>query len=442
MNRISLLIVSRLCTSKYISFLTATLLIFCARVSRSYVKARTTVRRADAEPTSAIFEHFGSSAAGISTIRAFGVVEETIDQMHQHVDRLSTARRHFWIFNRWLSLQTSLLGILFSTGTGMILLSSKPFIDASLFGFSLTFSMGFSQAMNKATNHYGALETQMDAVGRVIEYTELETEGQGGIEVLENWPLKGKVEVKGLDIAYSTNLPLVLKDVSFTVEGSQSIGIVGRTGAGKSSLTLSLLRLIEPRKGSILIDGIDISTVKLRDLRSRIAFIPQDPVLFSGTVHSNLDYFKQIPKDKLLDALRRVELLAGEGDEKSGLFTLDSPISMGGSNMSQGQRQLLCLARVLIRKPRIMILDEATSAVDNKTDLLIQDTIKKEFDGTLIVIAHRLRTIAGFDQVMVMSNGKAVEIGKPDELLSRKGMFYELVEDSQDKEFLTQAILK
>jgi len=248
--------------------------------------------------------------------------------------------------------------------------------------------------------------------------------------------------VKGLDIAYSANLPLVLKDVSFTVEGSQSIGIVGRTGAGKSSLTLSLLRLIEPRNGSILVDGIDISTVKLRDLRTRIAFIPQDPVLFSGTVRSNLDYFKQVPEDKLHDALRRVQLLADKGDEKSALFTLDSPISTGGSNMSQGQRQLLCLARVLIRKPRIMILDEATSAVDNKTDLLIQDTIKKEFDGTLIVVAHRLRTIAGFDQVIVMSDGKVVEIGKPDGLLRKKGIFYELVEDSQDKEFLTQAILK
>jgi ABC-type multidrug transport system fused ATPase/permease subunit len=425
MSKTCLLTSSRLCTSKYTSFLTVILVICCANVSLSYIKARTTVRRADAEPTSAILEHFSSSAAGVSTIRAFGVVEETIEQMHRHVDQLSTARRHFWIFNRWLGLQMSLLGILFSSGTGMILLSSKSFT-----------------AMNLATNHYGALENYMEAGGRVIDYTELQTEGQGGIEVPEDWPSKGKVEVKGLDIAYSANLPLVLKDVSFTVEGSQSIGIVGRTGAGKSSLTLSLLRLIEPRNGSILVDGTDISTVKLRDLRTRIAFIPQDPVLFSGTVRSNLDYFKQVPEDKLHDALRRVQLLADKGDEKSGLFTLDSPISTGGSNMSQGQRQLLCLARVLIRKPRIIILDEATSAVDNKTDLLIQDTIKKEFDGTLIVVAHRLRTIAGFDQVIVMSDGKVVEIGKPDELLRKKGMFYELVEDSQDKEFLTQAILK
>ena len=163
-------------------------------------------------------------------------------------------------------------------------------------------------------------------------------------------------------------------------------------------------------------------------------------MLFSGTVRSNLDYFKQIPEEKLKEALHRVKLLAEEGDEKSGLFTLDSPISTGGSNMSQGQRQLLCLTRVLLKKPMIMILDEATSAVDNKTDLLIQETIRKEFTGTLMVVAHRLRTIAGFDQVMVMSEGKVVEIGKPSELLKEKGMFYNLVEDSQDKEFLTSMI--
>jgi ABC-type multidrug transport system fused ATPase/permease subunit len=433
---------SRLCTSKYTSFLTVILLIWCAKASRSYINARTTVKRADAEPTSAILEHFNPSAAGVSTIRAFGVVEKTIEQMHGHFDRLSTARRHFWIFNRWLGLQLSLLGGLFSTGTGMIPLSSKSFIDPSLLGVSLTFSMGFLSAMSLATKNYGGLESWMDALERVTEDTELETEGQDGIEVSEEWPSKGKVEVKELDIAYSPSLPLVLKDVSFVVEGSQKIGIVGRTGAGKSSLTLSFLRLIEPRKGSILADGIDISTVKLRDLRTRITFIPQDPVLFSGTVRSNIDYFKQVSEDKLLDALRRVQLLAEEGDEKPGLFTLDSPISAGETNMSHGQRQLLCLAWVLIKKPRVMILDEATSAVDDKTDLLIQETIKKEFDGRLIVVAHRLRAIAGFDQVMVMSDGKVVEIGKPAELLRKKEMFYELVEDSQDKEFLTQAILK
>ncbi|KAE9365698.1 ABC multidrug transporter [Stipitochalara longipes BDJ] len=435
--KLMIVIAFGLYASMYTSFLTVALLLWCTQITSGYLNARSMVKRADAVPTADILEHFTSSAAGISTIRAFGAVEESIEQMHKHVDRLSTARRHFWIFNRWVGLQLSFSGILFTLGTGIVLLLSKSVIDTSLVGFSLTFSMGFSSAIFKAVDKFGALETFMDATGAVIEYTKLKTEDHGGNEAPKDWPSKGEVEVKRLNVAYSTDLPLVLKDVSFTVKAGTRIGIVGRTGAGKSSLTLSLLRLLEPRNGSILIDGIDISTIKLQALRSRIAFIPQDPVLFSGTVRSNLDYFKQIPEEKLNEAIRRVNLL---GDEKAGLFTLDSPISAGGTNMSQGQRQLLCLARILIKNPKIIILDEATSAVDNKTDLLIQDTIRTEFSGTLIVVAHRLRTIAPFDQVMVMSDGKVAEIGPPAQILEDKGLFFDLVQDSQDREFLMGTI--
>ncbi|RFU32967.1 hypothetical protein B7463_g3371, partial [Scytalidium lignicola] len=427
-------------TSMYTSFLTVVLLAWCAQVSRGYIKARSMVKRADAAPTADILEHFTSSVAGVSTIRAFGAVDRSIEQMHRHLDRLSTAKRHFWIFNRWLGLQMSFIGVLFSFSTGVILLSSESIVDPSLFGFCLTFSMGFSRAIFKAINNFGILETCMDAAGEVIGLTELEIEDQGGNQVSEDWPPHGKVEVKELKLTYSAGLPLVLKGVSFTVEAGQRIGIVGRTGAGKSSLALSLLRLLEPRDGSIHIDGIDISTIKLKSLRSRIVFIPQDPVLFSGTVRSNLDYFKQVEEDKLNEALRRVKLLAEEGDHKSGLFSLDSLISAGGANMSQGQRQLLCLALVLIKNPKIIILDEATSAVDNKTDLIIQDTIRTEFSKTLIVVAHRLRTIASFDQVMVISDGEVAEFGKPAELLRQKGLFYNLIQDSQDKDFLMRTI--
>ena len=221
----------------------------------------------------------------------------------------------------------------------------------------------------------------------------------------------------------------------------QRIGIVGRTGAGKSSLTLALLRLINPQRGSILIDGVDISTIKLQSLRSKIAFLPQDPVLFSGTIRSNLDYFQEVSKDKLNEVLRRVKLLSENNNEKTGLFTLESPISTGGTNMSQGQRQLLCLARILIGDPKIIILDEATSAVDNETDLRIQDTIRNEFNRTLIVVAHRLRTIASFDKVVVIDHGRIGESGTPADLLRAKGLFYELVQQSQDKEFVTNSIL-
>ncbi|KAH8696527.1 ABC multidrug transporter [Talaromyces proteolyticus] len=430
-------------TSQYTIFLTIALLFWCARLSRDYIKARTTVKHADSRPTADILEHFTSSTAGISTIRAFGTVDQTVEKMHQHIDKLSTARRHFWIFNRWLGLQMSFAGILFSMGTAVILLSSSSVIPTSVIGWTLTFSTEFSQAIFKAVNSFGVLETHMEAARAVLEYGDLENEDQAGHDVPTDWPSNGKVEVNGLDAAYSPTLPRVLNDVTFTVEGGQKIGIVGRTGAGKSSLTLSLLRLLTPINGSISIDGIDISTIKLQDLRSRVTFIPQDPVLFSGTVRTNLDYFGHFPEERLKQALRRVKLFAEPGEKEvssSSLFTLDSPISAGGSNISQGQRQLFCLARALTKNTKIIILDEAISAVDSKTDALIRETIISGFNTTLIVVAHRLSTIASFDRVMVMSDGKVAEIGEPARLLKDKGLFYDLVQDSEDKELLVTTI--
>ncbi|RAH51920.1 P-loop containing nucleoside triphosphate hydrolase protein [Aspergillus piperis CBS 112811] len=427
-------------TSKYMSLLTLTLLYWCIKVSKLYIKARTTVKRADSEPTAAILEHFTSSAAGVMTIRAFGASDRLAAHMHGHIDRLSTARRHFFIFNRWLSLQMSLIGVIFSVGTGIILLSTST-ADAFLIGYCLSYSVQLSQAMFKAINNYGMLETYMNSAGNIIAYTELEPEKQGGREAPNNWPSLGNIEVKSLGASYAPGLPLVLEDVSFSVKGRERVGIVGRTGAGKSSLTLALLRLIEPQHGSIVVDGIDITTLALQTLRSRIAFIPQDPVLFSGTVRSNLDYSHQISEDRLNDALQRVKLLRDDPeDEDSGLFTLDSRISAGGANMSQGQRQLLCVARILISYPKIIILDEATSAVDDETDRWIQDTIRSQFSGTLIVVAHRLRTISSFDKVIAMSEGKIAEMGSPAELLRKEGLFYDLVQSSEDREYLMETI--
>lgn len=307
----------------------------------------------------------------------------------------------------------------------------------------------------------------MNGTERIVEYSRIPIEDQFGREpqpgaenkpvestVPAAWPMEGRLEIEGLVVGYDPDLPPVLKGLSFNVTKNQRIGVVGRTGAGKSSLTLALFRFLEAREGSIRIDGIDISKIGLHDLRSRLAIIPQDPVLFSGTVRSNLDPFNDQTDADLLDAMERVHLIRsstnGSGtatpilaNTNVNIFqSLSSRISEGGLNLSQGQRQLLCLARAIVSRPKIMILDEATSAVDMATDFLIQRSVRAEFhDSTLIVIAHRLSTIADFDKILVMSDGKAVEFDTPKKLLEAKGMFWDMVGQTGEKDQLEKIIL-
>ena len=422
-----------LSTSKYSIVMAAVLLVLCFRAGRTYLRARSPMKRADAAPTADMLEHFTSCAAGISTIRAFGASERAMDVMHGHVDRFTLARRYFWIFNRWIGLEISFIGIAFTLGTGVFLLLRN--MDTGTAGFALTFSTSLYRALFLMINKYGILETDMSAVGRVVRYTELETEDQGGTDAPKDWPSHGGVEIHKLQVGYAADLPPVLKNITLYARPGQRIGVVGRTGAGKSSLTLSLLRLLEPRSGVIRIDDVDISTLKLTQLRSKIAFIPQDPVLFSGTIRSNLDYFQRVPEAKLHDALQSTGLLA---DSR---LTLDSPVSTGGTNLSQGQRQLLCLARILVTEAKIVVLDEATSAIDDETDTFIQGFLRTRYTGTLLVVAHRLATIASFDAVMVMRDGEIAEFGCPNELLAAKGGFYDLVHASADSESLVKIIM-
>jgi ABC-type multidrug transport system fused ATPase/permease subunit len=277
---------------------------------------------------------------------------------------------------------------------------------------------------------------------------------------------------------------MVLRNITFFIEGSQRVGLVGRTGAGKSSLTLALFRFLEAQAGSIHIDGVDISKIKLKDLRSRLSIIPQDPVLFSGTVRSNLDPFDERTDEELLDALRRVQLIPSndlstaaeaevdrEGEEgqagvatpagsssntsatisaeepdqqnKNPFTSLSSPISASGLNLSQGQRQLLCLARAIVARSKVMVLDEATSAVDMATDALIQRSIRSEFaDTTLLVVAHRLSTVVDFDRILVFEQGELREYGTPRELFEVEGgLFRSMVAGSGQRAELEDAIL-
>ncbi|KAF2836953.1 P-loop containing nucleoside triphosphate hydrolase protein [Patellaria atrata CBS 101060] len=449
--------------SPWILIPSAVLLAICVNYALYYLAGARESKRLESIAKSPIFDYFGAALAGVSTIRAFDRTSEYIQNFFTKVDSHGKALFYMWLFNRWLSWRLGIIGALFSICTAALIVSLRK-IDASLAGFALGFVLQYSDFVVWVLRQYANVELGMNATERIVEYSQLQTENDGGLDAPAAWPTEGRLEVDNLVVGYAPDLVPVLKGLTFSVNSHERIGVVGRTGAGKSSLTLALFRFLEAREGKVYIDGLDISTIKLHDLRSRLAIIPQDPVLFSGTIRSNVDPFNEHEDQPLLDALQRVQLIPSADTSptpsaapsspsseeahrpntptKNALLTLHSPIAESGSNLSQGQRQLLCLARAIVSRPKIMVLDEATSAVDKATDELIQRSIREEFgSSTLIVIAHRLSTIADFDRILVMGEGRVLEYGSPGELLEKGGEFAGLVKESGEAEVLRGIIL-
>ncbi|KAK5952602.1 hypothetical protein OHC33_006194 [Knufia fluminis] len=462
-------LIAGLFVSPYMLLFALVLILFSVYYAKRFLRGAREVKRLESNAKSPIFEQFGSVLTGIATIRAFDRAEAYLERMYEKINTHCTCYWHIYLFSRWMSFRANMVGALFSFATAALIVSLKG-IDASLAGFVLSFSLELSESVIWALRQYSNVELDFNAIERVVEYSNLQIEDQGGNDAPAAWPTKGEIEVDDLVVSYAPDLPPVLKNLTFSVRPNERIGVVGRTGAGKSSLTLALFRFLEAQSGTLRIDGIDISKIKLYDLRSRLAIIPQDPVLFSGTVRSNLDAFDQHTDAELRDALARVHLLdpgasgtatpirRGNGESEDTLtgtstpinkntaLSLNTRISESGLNLSQGQRQLLCLARAIVSRPRILVLDEATSSVDMETDKLIQQSIREEFGGrcTLIVIAHRLSTIADFERVLVLSQGRVLEYGTPRELYEdgdvKEGGFREMVEKSGEKGMLEQTI--
>ncbi|KAF4522900.1 hypothetical protein B566_EDAN012058 [Ephemera danica] len=384
-----------------------------------YITTSRSVKRLEGITRSPVFTHLNASIQGLSTIRAFRAQKLLETQFDGHQDLHSSAWYLFIstsrAFGYWLDI---ICFFYIALVTLSFLVLGNEF--GGNVGLAITQAIGLTGMFQWGMRQSAELENQMTSVERVLEFSKLDSEPPLITERKnappKDWPMKGEVVFDKLSLRYSPSEPSVLKQISFTVNPGEKVGIVGRTGAGKSSLISALFRLAECHEGRILIDGVDTSSLGLHQLRASISIIPQEPVLFSGTMRKNLDPFDDYPDAVLWKALEEVELRDAVTELPGGL---SAHMSEGGSNFSVGQRQLVCLARAIVRKNRILVLDEATANVDPKTDALIQNTIRRKFAScTVLTIAHRLHTIMDADRVLVMEAGRVAEFASPSILLS------------------------
>ncbi|XP_078129230.1 ATP-binding cassette sub-family C member 2 [Sander vitreus] len=399
-------------------------------VQRFYVATSRQLRRLDSVSRSPIYSHFSETVLGLSVIRAYGHQERFLKHNEIIIDKNIKSVYPWIVSNRWLAIRLEFLGNLVVFFSSLFAVISRDSLDSGLVGLSISYSLNVTQTLNWLVRMTSELETNIVAVERVSEYTKLENEAKWITDTRppEKWPEAGRLQFDNYKVRYRPGLDLVLHGITCDIKSTEKIGIVGRTGAGKSSLTNCLFRIIEAAEGRILIDDVDVSTIGLHDLRNRLTIIPQDPVLFSGTLRMNLDPFNKFSDEEIW----RVLDLSYLKDYVSGLQEgLQHEVAEGGENLSVGQRQLLCLARALLRKSRILILDEATAAVDLETDDLIQNTIRNEFSHcTVLTIAHRLHSIMDSSRVMVLNAGKIVEFDSPTNLLEKQGHFYAMAKDA------------
>uniref|UniRef100_A0A8C2GV36 ATP-binding cassette, sub-family C (CFTR/MRP), member 3 n=1 Tax=Cyprinus carpio TaxID=7962 RepID=A0A8C2GV36_CYPCA len=400
-------------------------------VQRFYVATSRQLKRLESVSRSPIYSHFSETITGTSVIRAYGRNAAFVLLSDMKVDENQKSYYPGIVSNRWLGVRIEFIGNCIVLFAALFAVIGKEKLSPGLVGLSVSYALQVTMSLNWMVRMTSDLESNIVAVERVKEYSETTTEAPWIVKDKQpppDWPPKGNVEFIDYSVRYREGLDLVLRNISLEVKGGEKIGIVGRTGAGKSSMTLCLFRLLEAADGEIVIDEVKISEIGLHDLRSKLTIIPQEPVLFSGTLRMNLDPFEKYSDEEVWKVLELSHLKKFVSNQAS---KLELECSEGGENLSVGQRQLVCLARALLRKTRILVLDEATAAVDLETDNLIQSTIRTQFeDCTVFTIAHRLNTIMDYTRVLVLDKGKIAEFDTPANLLAQKGIFYGMAKDA------------
>ena len=439
-----------------------------AYVGVLYLTLSRELKRFESITRSPINQHFTETLTGVTTIRAFGDERRFMVQNMQNIDTNNRPFFFVWVNNRWMSFRANVVGSLVVAVSSALSVIYAKHIDAGLAGISLSFAASFAMSALWLLRCYADVEININAVERVQEYindVKEESARETENDPPPSWPEHGEIDVKGLALRYAEDLPLVIKGISFHVTPGEKVGVVGRTGAGKSTIITSFFRFIEPDNGSIIIDGVDIGKIGLKALRKGLAIIPQEPTLFTGTLRSNLDMFNESRDIDIFESMRRVGLISkdefnrlssllenGESlealhkqnkdnQENSNKFLdLEAEVTENGGNLSQGERQLICLARSLLKHPKILLLDEATASIDYETDSKIQTTIREEFStSTILTIAHRLKTIIDYDKILVLDHGNVKEYDHPYKLITKKdSQFKSMCQDTGEFEELSR----
>ncbi|XP_049784173.1 ATP-binding cassette sub-family C member 5-like isoform X2 [Schistocerca cancellata] len=402
-------------------------------ISKIFRSAIRDIKRLDAVTRSPVLSAIGSTVSGLSTIHAFAKEGIFISKFVQLFDENSTCSFLSMVSMRWLAVRIDSLAVVAVCLTSCFVIAFRDVIPPAMSGLALSYSAHISGIFQYTVRLVSETEMRFISVERINSYLRKlmpEDFKTAKINVLPEWPTKGRIEFKNVSLCYREGLPNVLKGINFIIESAEKIGIVGRTGSGKSSLVAAIYRMAELSSGKITVDGVNIADVKLQHLRSRLSVIPQDPVLFSGTIRSNLDLNCQYTDAEIWLALERTKLrdkvLSMKGQ-------LDAKVTQEGDRLSTGEKQLLCLARALLRNCKILILDEATAAVDPETEACVQSTIESEFQHcTVLTIAHRLNTVMHCDHIIVMDKGQVVEMDTPRNLLSNPDSVFNMMCSASD----------
>lgn len=398
-------------------------------IGEFYIHAQLSVKREMSNAKTPLFSSLAAAVSGIVSIRAYAAQEQIRRDVREKADKYSRSATAFYNLNRWITVRIDMLGGLFASLLGAFLIYSVH-LDPSTSGFALLQAIAFSSMILVWVRLVNEMEVQGNAVERIEDYLVIDQEPPSVKSKTPPaaWPTSGEIVLNQLSAKYSADGPTVLDNLNIKINSGEKVGIVGRTGSGKSTLALALLRMI-PTSGTVLIDGLRTDKINLHDLRSNVTIIPQDPILLSGTLRFNLDPFDESDDATLNDALQASGLGqsggASNGRATPKRLTLDTILTAGGSNLSQGQRQLVALARALVRNSKVLILDEATASVDFDTDSLIQKSIRSLPDSTTVLtVAHRLSTVMDYDKILVLGAGKVLEFDSPDNLKNNPNSYF------------------